>query len=97
MKHPPARVVNAVNEYKIESDIVALWVDEANVVKNGTYGSKPAKIVYQTYVDWHNENESGRPVSATMFGKRMKVFGIGSEKISGKRVYVGIDLHEQDR
>ena len=97
LKNPPPRVIDAVNEYKIESDVVALWVDETKVVKNGTYESKPAKIVYQTYVDWHNENASGKPVSATMFGKRMKVLGIGSEKISGKRVYVGIDLHEQDR
>ena len=30
------------------------------------------------------------------FGKRMKSKGMGSEKIGGNRVYVGIDINDQD-
>ena len=30
------------------------------------------------------------------FGKRMKSKGMGSEKIGGNRVYVGIDINNQD-
>jgi len=94
-KKPP-RVVGAVNEYKAESDVVAQWINMTGVEKNGGYGTTPAKIVYQQYKAWHEVNESGKPVTQIALGKRMKSMGMGSEKIGGNRVYVGLDIGNQD-
>ena len=96
LKKPPPRVVGAVKEYKAESDVVARWIDMAGVEKNGGYDTTPAKIVYRFFTDWHDENETGKPISQIAFGKRMKSMGMGSEKIGGKRVYVGLDIGNQD-
>jgi len=92
LKKPPPRVVGAVKKYKAESDVVAQWIDMAGVVKNGGYETTPAKVIYQRYMDWHDENESGKPISQIAFGKRMKSMDMGSEKIGGKRVYVGLQF-----
>ena len=96
LKKQPPRVVIAVNEYKAESDVVAQWIDETGVEKNGSYDSTPAKVVYHYYMDWHEKNASGKPVPQITFGKRMKSIGMESEKIGGNRVYVGIDFNNQD-
>ena len=92
LKKPPPRVVGAVKKYKAESDVVAQWIDMAGVEKNGGYETTPAKVIYQRYMDWHDENESGKPISQIAFGKRMKSMDMGSEKIGGKRVYVGLQF-----
>ena len=92
LKKPPPRVEGAVKEYKAESDIVAQWVDMAGVTKNGGYNTTTAKVVYKSFTDWHEANESGKPVSQIIFGKRMKSMGMGSEKIGGNKVYVGLDI-----
>ena len=96
LNKPPPRVVGAVNEYKAESDVVAQWINMTGVEKNGGYGTTPAKIVYQQYKAWHEVNESGKPVTQIALGKRMKSMGMGSEKIGGNRVYVGLDIGNQD-
>jgi len=96
LKKPPPRVVAAVKEYKAESDVVAQWIDMADVKQNGGYDTIPAKVVYRSFTDWHDENESGKPVSNTMFGRRMKALGMGSEKIGGNKVYVGLEIADQD-
>jgi hypothetical protein len=31
-----------------------------------------------------------------MFGRRMKALGLGSEKIAGNKVYVGLEIADQD-
>ena len=92
LKKPPPRVEGAVKEYKAESDIVVQWVDMAGVTKNGGYNTTTAKVVYKSFTDWHEANESGKPVSQIIFGKRMKSMGMGSEKIGGNKVYVGLDI-----
>jgi phage/plasmid-associated DNA primase len=96
LKKPPPRVVGAVDEYKAESDVVARWIDMAGVEKNGDYDTIPASVVYRLFTDWHDANESGKPVSNTMFGRRMKALGMGSEKIGGNKVYVGLEIEGQD-
>jgi len=96
LKKPPPRVVGAVKEYKAESDVVARWIDMADVEKNGGYDTIPASVVYRSFTDWHDANESGKPVSNTMFGRRMKALGMGSEKIGGNKVYVGLEIASQD-
>jgi putative DNA primase/helicase len=96
LKNPPPRVIGAVKEYKAESDVVARWINMTGVEKNGGYGTTPAKIVYQQYKAWHEANESGKPVTQIALGKRMKSMGMGSEKIGGNRVYVGLDIGNQD-
>jgi putative DNA primase/helicase len=96
LKKPPPRVEGAVKEYKAESDVVARWIDMADVKQNGGYDTTPAKAVYKLFTVWHDENENGKPISQIAFGKRMKSMDIGSEKIGGNRVYVGLDICNQD-
>ena len=96
LKNPPPRVVDAVKEYKAESDVVFRWVDMAGVTKNGNYDTISAKQLYKLFKDWFDNNESGKPLSQIAFGKGMKSRGMGSEKIGGNRVYVGIDINDQD-
>ena len=92
LKKPPHRVVGAVKEYQAESDVVARWIDMAGVEKNDSYDTITAKVVYRSFTDWHDENESGKPISQIAFGKRMKALGMGSEKIDGTRKYLGLEL-----
>jgi putative DNA primase/helicase len=96
LKNPPPRVVDAVKEYMAESDVVFRWVDMAGVTKNGNYDTISAKQLYKLFKDWFDNNESGKPLSQLAFGKGMKSRGMGSEKIGGNRVYVGIDINNQD-
>ena len=96
LKNPPPRVVDAVKEYKAESDVVSRWVDMAGVTKNGNYDTISAKQLYKSFKNWFDNNESGKPLSQIAFGKGMKSRGMGSEKIGGNRVYVGIDINDQD-
>ena len=66
----------------------------AGVEKNGDYDTIPAKVVYRSFTDWHEANETGKPISQVAFGKRMKSMGMGSEKIGGNRVYVDLDIFQ---
>ncbi|MCS5661543.1 MAG: phage/plasmid primase, P4 family, partial [Dehalococcoidia bacterium] len=91
LKNPPPRVINAVNEYKVESDVVAQFVTDC-VIENGGYEQTSAKIVFTRYKEWHEHNAIGRPISPQAFGKRMKALGMGSEKIGGIRKYLGLEL-----
>ena len=91
--HPP-RVTNAVNEYKVESDVVAQFVDDC-VVKNGNSEYTPAKIIFSRYKEWHENNGIGKPISPQTFGKRMKSLGMGSEKIGGTRKYIGLKISNE--
>ena len=85
-----------MNEYKAESDVVAQWINMTGVEKNGSYDTTSAKVVYEIFTDWHDENETGKPISQVAFGKRMKSMGMGSDKIGGNRVYVGLNIGNQD-
>ena len=49
-------------------------------------------LLYQYFENWHNENYSGKPISQIMFGKRMGVIGHKSDKIGGKKKYIGIKI-----
>jgi len=96
LKYPPPRVVDAVMEYKAESDVVSRWIDMAGITKNGNYDTIPANQLYNLFKIWFENNENGKPLSQIAFGKGMKSRGMGSEKIGGNRVYVGIDIKDQD-
>ncbi|MBT6940138.1 MAG: hypothetical protein HN994_07075 [Candidatus Marinimicrobia bacterium] len=96
LKNPPPRVVDAIKEYKAESDVVTRWVEMADVKRNDSYDTISAKQLYQSFKDWFEKNETGKPISQIAFGKGMKSKGMGSEKISGNRFYVGIEIGNQD-
>ena len=96
LKSPPPRVLDAVMEYKAESDVVTQWIDMAGVKKNDNYETIPALQLYESFCNWFDKNETGNPIKKIAFGKRMKSMGMGSEKISGKRVYVGIEIENKD-
>ena len=83
-------------EYKAESDVVTQWIDMAGVKKNDNYETIPALQLYESFCNWFDKNETGNPIKKIAFGKRMKSMGMGSEKISGKRVYVGIQIENKD-
>lgn len=88
--NPPKKVINAVDEYKSDSDIVSKFVAEC-VIENKD-NVVTAKYLYQCFAKWYDENYSGKPISQIMFGKRMGTIGHKSEKIGGVKKYIGIKV-----
>lgn len=88
--NPPKKVINAVDEYKSDSDIVSKFVAECVIESKDEIIT--AKYLYQCFAKWYDENYSGKPISQIMFGKRMGTIGHKSEKIGGVKKYIGIKV-----
>lgn len=88
--NPPKKVTNAVDEYRSDSDIVSKFVAECVIESKDDIIT--AKSLYQYFENWYNENYAGKPISQIMFGKRMGTIGHKSEKIGGKKKYIGIKV-----
>jgi putative DNA primase/helicase len=86
----PAIVKVATNQYREESDIVALFIEECCVLGEGCTVKKAA--LYASYTKWC-KNSGEEPLTRNDFGTRLKDKGY-SEARTKDRFWKGIGLSE---
>jgi len=89
----PHRVKSATNEYRSESDIVAVFLDE-KVIKNPAQSVKASKL-YATFRD-HCIRSGQHAMSVSMFGRQMRQLGYDKRKSNGAMIYDGVGLELDD-
>jgi putative DNA primase/helicase len=95
LANPPHQIKQAIENYKNESDVVAQFIADRVSVVEGYDVLISAKEMYESYKEWHEGNSDGKPISHNMFGRRMKALGHSSDKIGGRKVYIGLELAGQ--
>lgn len=87
---PPAKVLEAVEEYKRESDPLFDFLDSSVAEIEGERGPAAAEL-YTAYAYWCEQN--GRtPISDNAFGRKMTRRGLPSKKSEGINRYKGLKL-----
>lgn len=87
---PPKKVENAVEEYKVDSDIVLQFVSEFVVPHKGNI--IPAKHLYECFLEWYIENYTDMPITQIRFGKKMREMGFKDVKISGVKKWMDLEI-----
>ncbi len=90
---PPKTVLQATVDYQNEQDVVAEFLNE-HIHRDTTARTKAATL-YLAFCEWHKEAYTGKPMTQTAYGRRVsQVTGIKSDKISGIKWYLGIELNK---
>jgi len=90
---PPKTVLQATVDYQNEQDVVAEFLNE-NIHRDTAVRTK-ASTLYLAFCNWYQEAYTGKPMTQTAYGRRVsQVTGIKSDKISGIKWYLGIELTE---
>jgi putative DNA primase/helicase len=90
----PEEVRSATETYRAEMDVIAAFIDECCVVRDGAFAT--ASALYQAYTDWC-EGAGERRESQRRFGERLRERGYERRRVSsgvnkGKYEYLGIGL-----
>lgn len=85
----PRAVMAATEEYRQESDILAHFLADCTIEKDGA--SVRGGDLYNAYKTWCKDNGE-KELSGTTFGRRMKERGVDSVRKSGNVWYLGIGL-----
>lgn len=89
---PPDSVAAATEQYRADSDQLGQFLaDETEKVPGARV---QATILYGRYCDWCREN-AAEPISATLFGRRLRDRGMESEKY-GVMYWRGIELRQKE-
>jgi len=85
----PQAIRNATNEYRLESDFIAAFIDEALLVHPGA--KIKASELYKEYTEWcHPRGDD--PMNSTNFGKRLAEKGFEKTKTRDGIYYIGVGL-----
>jgi putative DNA primase/helicase len=87
---PPDEVIQATEEYHQQEDVIAQFIGDCISWTKSIDNRIPAKELYNSFSSWYDDNFSEKVMSQLAFGKRMSEAGYKSEKIGGKRWYIGI-------
>jgi putative DNA primase/helicase len=82
-------IQNATDSYRLESDVLAQFIDEALVVN--PKAKTHAGDLYKHYDQWC-KSTGHEALNSTNFGRRMTERGYMKEKQSGSKYYIGIGL-----
>lgn len=86
---PPKAVLDAVEEYRLNSNPFGAWFDTCCTLDDG--GKEPSQRLYESYKGW--VAESGfEPMSRTAFGRALSERNLGRTKSSGI-VWTGVRLN----
>jgi putative DNA primase/helicase len=98
--NPPIEVINAVEEYRSESDEVARFLnDHVEVVQVVNFEPKlKTSELYGKFIEWHHGEYGKEPsISQSKFSRRVHpVIGIKSEKLGSYRWFIGLKWKEND-
>ncbi len=90
LQDPPG-VLAAVEEYRLEMDLVARFIDEKCFEGAGVEDG--AAELYDAYKGWAADNQSTKAFTKTDFGKKLEARGYSKRKgAKGKRMWVGVCL-----
>lgn len=85
----PGVIKNATEQYRLESDFVAAFIDEALVVN--PQARVKASELYKEYKDWC-EPRGDTPMNSTNFGKRLAEKGFEKHRYNDGNYYLGLGL-----
>ncbi len=85
--NPPPAVLQAVEQYREEEDVVGLFIADCCVISSGTKAG--GQELYDAYKRWC-DREGRKPLSGVKFGEQMKAKFQWEKK--GKIIYSGICL-----
>lgn len=88
----PSPVLRATDEYRQDMDVLAAFLDERCVASPGARGT--SKALYDAYCAWCQDNAED-PVSARVFGLRLKDKGFRQGRTERSRHWIGIGLTGQ--
>lgn len=90
---PPTKVREATDEYRLDEDVLRLFLEDRCTVGRGFAAS--AKSLYEAYQEWskaHGEDA----LSQTKFGRRLRERGFQQTRSMNNRRWSGIGLFEAD-
>jgi phage/plasmid-associated DNA primase len=82
-----------LNEFKIESDAVRLWLSEDDRVTQIETGRTDRKTLYNRYILWCMEN-GYKPKTSTELFKSLRALGFKDGKTNGTRYFNGIEISD---
>ena len=94
LQDPPA-VMDATNDYKVDSDIMGRFFSDCCVILPTLKAS--AGTLYELFKGWYETEFNGEPMSGTAFGRRLGELGFQVEKVGGKKWRMGIGIAELSR
>lgn len=88
----PAALVIANADYRKDSDIIGLWMNDLATFDK--YAKTPLRDVYESYKNWAHDN-GHKPMSSKSLGDRLKERGITDTRLGkeGTRAWAGIQLN----
>jgi len=89
----PGEVLQATDKYRKDMDVLAAFIDECCVIRRTV--SVSSKALYDEYVKWCEENAE-EPLTARVFGLRLKDKGFEQTRTSRFRGWLGIGLVDND-
>ena len=92
---PPEEVLLATEKYHQQEDVIAQFIGDCLSRTDSIENRLPAKDLFTAFGSWYDDNFSEKVMSQQAFGKRMADAGYKSEKIGGKRWYIGIIIAGQ--
>jgi putative DNA primase/helicase len=87
----PKTVRSATDAYRMESDTIAQFEEEALVIN--PKAKVVASALYHQYADWCKDT-GHEPLNSTNFGRRLLERGYEKQKQSGNIYYIGLGLPE---
>lgn len=87
--NPPQIIRDKSNEYRLNEDILADFIDECCIREPGA--EEQSSKLYNRFVTWFEENHGKKVWSGTKFGKQLSQ-KFTKRKSNGKNVYQGIAL-----
>lgn len=89
----PSAVTRATSAYRIESDTIAQFEEDALVIN--PKAKVNASALYKHYSDWCKET-GHEPMNSTNFGKRLQERGYEKKHLSDGNYYLGLGLPIKD-
>lgn len=86
----PPEVMAAVQGYRVDSDLVRIFMDEAIEI-NGNSRVK-AQEVYMAFSMWAKDSGEKWVMTKTRFTRRLKMYGVEVERSNGQTWFSGIKL-----
>lgn len=87
----PALVLNAVNDYRREMDVISSFLSACCIVGSG---AEQSSVLYAVYCRWASDNNEYKMSHTRFTTELLKKDGINREKRANSNYFVGISIQE---
>jgi P4 family phage/plasmid primase-like protien len=87
----PGEVTMATATYAEEEDHIGRFLSECVIIGGAPVVKCNTKIVRAAYEKWCN-SEGEKPMSTQVFGRELRLHGVGQDRSNGQRFYLGVTL-----